>query len=292
MTRTEAWIEGMRLRTLPVSLSGVFAAIGCARVSGHDVEWTWAVVCLLFAVLAQIASNFANEYFDYRDGIDRTDARRGPERGVACGVISPRAMLAATLLTLALACAVGMLTIIRGGWWLLPCGIFIALGVLAYSAGPYPLSRHCLGEVAVLIFYGIVPVSLTYYVLTLEVSAAAVILGVAIGLWGAMVILVNNYRDIAADRSVGKRTLSTVLGSQGSALLYCGLGQLAGIGLWLSGGMTWGLLPVVPMALGFVGSYALHRCCMTGPQCTRLLAITSLLMLLTTVVYTIISFVI
>lgn len=282
MTRAGAWIEGMRLRTLPVSMAGVCAAVGCVASSGHVVEWGWAAVCMLFAVLAQIASNFANEYFDYRDGVDTIATRQGPERGVANGIIPPRAMLVAALLTLALACGIGLLTVARGGWWLIPCGVLIALGALAYSAGPYPLSRHCLGEVAVIVFYGIVPVVLTYYVLTLAVTVPAVILGVAIGLWGSMVILVNNYRDIDADRAAGKHTLSTVLGPQRSAMLFCALGQFAGLGLWLSCGAAWGFLPLIPMAHGFIVGFVLYRGGLSGSQCTRLLALTSVMLFLTT----------
>lgn len=292
MTRTGAWIEGMRLRTLPVSLSGVIAAIACARADGHEISLHWAGVCLLFALLAQIASNFANEYFDYRDGIDNVNTRRGPQRGVANGVITPRAMLQATVATLALACVVGLSTIIRGGWWLLPCGVFIALGVIAYSAGPYPLSRHCLGEVAVLLFYGIIPVTLTYYLLTLTFSISSLLLGIAIGLWGSMVILVNNYRDINADRSVGKNTLSTRLGPQGSAILYCALGQLSGITLWLACGSACGVLPLIPMVLGFCGSKPMFEERLTGAKCTQLLAITSILMLLASLAYLLTTFLI
>ena len=283
MTRAGAWIEGMRLRTLPVSLAGVVAATACAKTMGFDIAWGWAAVCLLFALLAQIASNFANEYFDYRDGIDSTDKRQGPERGVTNGIITPRQMLAATLLTLGLACAIGLLTIIRGGWWLLPCGVFIALGVLAYSAGPYPLSRHCLGEVAVVIFYGIVPVTLTFYVLTLTISLPALLLGISVGLWGAMVILVNNYRDIDADRAVGKHTLSTRIGPQRSAILYCGLGQLSGLFMWAAFGMSQGLLPLLPMILGFCGSKPLYFGGLSGKSCTVQLALTALSLLITTV---------
>lgn len=289
MTRAGAWIEGMRLRTLPVSMAGVCAAVGCVAASGHMVEWGWAAVCMLFAVLAQIASNFANEYFDYRDGVDTIASRRGPERGVTNGLISPRAMLLAALLTLALACGIGLLTVVRGGWWLIPCGVLIALGALAYSAGPYPLSRHCLGEVAVVVFFGLVPVTLTCYVLTLEIPVNAVILGAAIGLWIAMVILINNYRDINADRAAGKHTLSTVLGPQRSALLFCAFGQFAGLGLWLSCGTAWGFLPLIPMAHGFIAGFALYRGGLSGRQCTRLLALTSVMLFLTTLTQMILS---
>lgn len=289
MTRTRAWIEAVRLRTLPVSISGVLAAAGFVAASGLDADWHWAPVCLIFAVLAQIASNFANEYFDFRDGIDTTGTRRGPERGVAGGIISPRAMLTAALATLGVACLIGLLTLLRGGWAMLPCGIIIALGALGYSAGPYPFSRHCLGEIAVILLYGIAPVVLTVYLLTLALPAGAWITGTAVGFWGAMVLLINNYRDIDADRMAGKHTLSTVIGPQGSALLFCALGQMAGMGLWLGGGMSWGVLPLIPIVLGFTGGYALYRGGLDGPQCTKLLALTSILLFVATFFQTILA---
>lgn len=265
----------MRLRTLPVSLGGVICALGLTA-SLQPIDWTWGAVCLVFAILAQISSNFANEYFDCRDGIDGAD-RTGPARGI----IPAKSMLRATVITLALACGVGLLTIIRGGWWLLPAGIAIAIAAMAYSAGPYPLSRHCLGEVAVIIFFGIVPVCLTYYLQTLEIPTGVFICSIGIGLMGAMVILVNNYRDIASDLACGKHTLSTVTGPQGSALLYCAMGQFAAMCLWFGGGVdVWGFLPVLPTVLGFAGSYLLHRG-LAPAASTRLLAITAMVLLLT-----------
>ena len=154
----------MRLRTLPVSVAGVIAAWGLASLYGAS-RLLPALLCLAFAVLAQIASNFANEYYDYRDGLDRP-GREGPRRGVTEGDITPRAMLVATFATLGVACCIGLSLIAFGGWWLLIVGAVTALGALAYSAGPYPLSRHALGEVAVVVFFGIVPVNLTFYLQT------------------------------------------------------------------------------------------------------------------------------
>lgn len=284
MTPKQAWFEAVRLRTLPVSAAGVLAAIGMAAACGYAIPWGWAIVCLAFAILAQIASNFANEYFDYRAGIDGKD-RRGPQRGVANGIIPPKAMLTATLLTLAAACAIGLLTVSRGGWWLIPAGAAIALGALAYSAGPYPLSRHCLGEAAVILFYGLVPVCLTFYVLTLTLHLSVILCGFGIGCWGAMVILVNNYRDIASDSACGKRTLSTLIGPQGSAMLYLALGQFSAAALWISGGIAWGVLPIIPAALGFAIGTILNRGRLSGTQCTRLLAATALTLLLTALTF-------
>lgn len=284
MTRKQAWIEAVRLRTLPVSAAGVIAATGMAAACEYEIPWIWAAICLIFAILAQIASNFANEYFDFRAGIDGND-RRGPQRGVANGIIAPRSMLIATLTTLALACTIGLLTVTRGGLWLIPVGACIALGALAYSAGPYPLSRHCLGELAVIIFYGLVPVCLTFYILTLTLHWSVLLCGFGVGCWGAMVILVNNYRDIASDSATGKRTLSTVIGPQGSAVLYLALGQFTAASLWISGGAAWGTLPLLPAALGFAIGAVLNRGRLSGTQCTRILAVTALSLLITALIF-------
>ena len=140
----------MRLRTLPVSVAGVVAGGGCAAYY-HCFRPLPFTISLLFAVMAQIASNFANEYFDFKNGLDRK-GREGFRRGVTEGDISPRAMLAATFALLAFACAVGCTLIIWGGWWLIAAGAAIAVFAMAYSAGPLPLSHHGLGEVAVIIF--------------------------------------------------------------------------------------------------------------------------------------------
>ena len=202
----------MRLRTLPVSVAGVVAGGGCAAYY-HCFRPLPFTICLLFAVMAQIASNFANEYFDFKNGLDRK-GREGFRRGVTEGDISPRAMLAATFALLAFACAVGCTLIIWGGWWLIAAGAAIAVFAMAYSAGPLPLSHHGLGEVAVIIFFGIVPVTLTAYVqaqswMTLPVALPV---SVAIGLMGANVLIVNNYRDADDDRAVNKKTTAVIVG--------------------------------------------------------------------------------
>ncbi|WP_289687433.1 1,4-dihydroxy-2-naphthoate octaprenyltransferase [Muribaculum intestinale] len=212
------WIEAMRLRTLPVSAAGVLTAIGY-NVGDGTFKAAPAALCLIFALLAQVASNFANEYYDYRDGLDRA-GRDGPRRGVTEGDITPGAMLRATYATLGMACCVGLSLLWWGGWWLLIAGIVIAIGAMAYSAGPYPLSRHGLGEVAVIIFFGVIPVNLTYYVQSGYFAWPVGIASAAIGLMGANVLLVNNYRDADDDASVGKRTLAVIMGRGFAYSLY------------------------------------------------------------------------
>lgn len=242
----KCWIEAMRLRTLPVSLAGVIMAWGFNFLN-NNFNITPAILCLLFALLAQISSNFANEYYDFKAGLDRK-GREGPRRGVTEGDITPQAMKIATYGTLALAGIIGCSLIVYGGWWLLPIGIFIALGAMAYSAGPYPLSRHGLGEVAVLFFFGIIPVNLTYYVQSLEWNIDVLLASISIGLMGANVLIVNNYRDYDDDKAVNKRTLAVIFGRNTVSNLYLFNGYIA-VALMTA---TWISLPlwtlIIPVA--------------------------------------------
>lgn len=239
MSKTGIWIEAMRLRTLPVSVAGVVMGTALTIMYG-ECKALPATLCLIFAILAQIASNFANEYYDYKAGLD-APGREGPRRGVTEGDISPKAMKTATFITLGLACVTGCCLVPPGEWWLYLAGVFIALGALAYSTGPYPLSRHGLGEVAVFLFFGIIPVNLTFYVQTLHWDLTALFASFSVGLMGANVIIVNNYRDCEADRSVGKRTLAVILGRRTLAALYLFNGFIA-VALMLP---LWLLLPPV-----------------------------------------------
>ena len=211
MKRTiKIWIECARLRTLPVSVAGVIMASGIA-VLYHRFEWLPALLCFAFAVLAQVVSNFANEYYDFRRGTDKK-GRVGPRRGVTEGDITPGLLLRVTIGTLAVACAVGCGLIPFGGWWLIPVGILIAVFAFAYSAGPYPLSYHGLGDVAVLVFFGLVPVNLTFYLQAGYFAPLAILASVTIGLMGVNVLLVNNYRDVDDDREAHKRTTVVIFG--------------------------------------------------------------------------------
>ena len=225
MKRISVWVEAMRLRTLPVSVAGVIAGIAYA-ILGGSFKAAPALLCLAFAVLAQTASNFANEYYDYKAGLDRP-GREGPRRGVTEGDITPRTMRNATFLTLGLACCVGLCLIVWGGWWLIAVGAAIAVGVIAYSAGPYPLSHHALGEAAVLCFFGIIPVNMTYYLQAGTFGTSVFWGSVAIGLMGANVLVVNNYRDLEDDRAVGKHTLAVLAGRGFAGTLYLCNGWIA-----------------------------------------------------------------
>ena len=218
MKQLKIWIEALRLRTLPVSLSGVVIAVALAYYRGC-LQWTPAVLCLLFALLAQIVSNLANEYYDFLRGADKK-GRVGPRRGVTEGDIKPDTLKWVTVCTLVAACAVGCGLLFYGPWWLLVVGVVIALAALAYSAGPYPLSYHGLGEAAVFVFFGLVPVNLTYFVQSGAFDAIVVFASISIGLMGVNVLLVNNYRDMEDDIDAGKHTSVVIFGRKLAATAY------------------------------------------------------------------------
>jgi len=128
----------------------------------------------------------------------------------------------ATFIVLALAAAVGCTMLFYGPWWLLIVGVLIMVFALAYSAGPYPLSHHGLGDLAVIIFFGIIPVTLTCFLQTGSWKGLNIIIpaSFAVGLLAANVLIVNNYRDMEDDAAVGKRTTVVIFGRKFMSLAY------------------------------------------------------------------------
>ena len=242
------WIEAMRLRTIPVSIAGVMTGTALAIWHG-GFSLTPALLCLLFAVTAQIASNFGNEYYDFKNGMDKK-GREGFRRGVTEGDITPKAMKYATFLMLGLAALTGCALLFYGGWWLLPVGLCVMVAALAYSTGPYPLSHHGLGDITVVIFFGVIPVTLTFVLQTGEWSESVTLLGtsLAIGMMAANVLIVNNYRDMDDDMSVGKKTTVVIFGRKVMGAVYLISGVLAmilTIPLWKSLPLSTVFLPAI-----------------------------------------------
>ncbi len=282
MSKIKCWVEAMRLRTLPVSLAGVVLGRGYAGLYG-TVRPAAIALCFMVALFAQIASNFANEYYDFRNGLDKA-GREGPRRGVTEGDITPGAMLAATYITLAMACVAGLCLLFYGPWWLVAVGIAVAAGALAYSTGPYPLSHHGLGEVAVILFFGIVPVNFTCWLGSGEWGGACAAGSLALGLLGANVLIVNNYRDADDDRAAGKRTLAVKAGARLMPWLYAALSLAAMalmFGQWRQAGVWW--VPVV-FAVALCGIAAAMRR-RKGRTLTPLLGMTAVAMLLYSILF-------
>ena len=239
------WIIAIRPRTLPAAIGPLL--IGNTLALHLDsFSWTIAAISMLCALLLQIAVNLANDYFDFKNGID-TDERLGPVRVSQSGMLPPKAVRNAMVLCLVLALLVGSYLIWHGGW---PIAILAAasiLGALGYSGGPYPLASHGLGEVAAFVFFGLVAVVGSYFLQAGTTDLQAWILGSAIGLFNAAIMLVNNTRDMATDIKAGKKTLAIRLGEMQAKVLYQALVYLP-FGLIIAGFLL-GQLPGLPVLL-------------------------------------------
>lgn len=170
-----------------------------------------AAAALLGALLIQIGTNFANDYYDFVRGGDTAD-RVGPVRVTQAGLVEPARVKRAMLLTFALAVVVGVYLVVVGGWPILAIGILSLLSGWAYTGGPFPLAYNGLGDVFVLVFFGPAAVAGTYWVQGLVLSVSAVVAGLAIGALNTAVLVANNLRDLETDRAAGKRTLPVTFG--------------------------------------------------------------------------------
>lgn len=223
-----AWFLASRPKTLTAAAIPVVVALALAwgdiatgRVETPSGTFLWipAVCCLMFALLAQIAANFINDYADYKKGTDGEN-RKGPARAVASGWIAPRSMLAATFIVLALACCFGLATLPYGGWKLIIVGVVSCVFCLLYSAGPLPLAYIGLGDVLVVAFFGFVAVGFTYFLQTRHITFDAALVGLAIGFATDNILVSNNYRDRDEDRANRKFTLIAIFGERFGRYFY------------------------------------------------------------------------
>ena len=205
------WILAARPKTLPAAASPV--CIGAAMAVNTGTPFNWAVFCitLLTALLLQILSNYANDLADFESGADSGE-RLGPLRVTQAGLISSSGMRKACAVITALALTGGAYLVWHGGLPILLCGLFSIYFAYRYSTGTHSLSRLGLGELFVIIFFGIVPVAGTYYLLTLNSPLPTLLPGLAIGLSSTAIIVVNNLRDIPADTRSGRKTLAVRFG--------------------------------------------------------------------------------
>jgi len=206
----KVWIMASRLRTLPAAIAPVL--IGCAMVfADGGFHLGAALAAMSGAILIQIGTNYANDYFDFVNGADN-EKRVGPTRATAAGLIPPSAMRAAFIVTFALTLPVIAYLTVRGGWPIVAIGVASILSGILYTGGPRPLGYMGLGDVFVLVFFGPVAVAGTYYVQALSVSPRVAIAGLAPGLISTAILVVNNLRDMETDAEVGKNTLAVRFG--------------------------------------------------------------------------------
>ncbi|MBC7421617.1 MAG: 1,4-dihydroxy-2-naphthoate octaprenyltransferase [Bdellovibrio sp.] len=217
MTKTNAWFSAARPKTLSASLVPVIAATGLAHGMGYPILW-WVVTCALLASFCiQIGTNFVNDAMDFKKGAD-TETRVGPLRVTQQGHFTFKQVMTFASLFFILAAVFGIPLVLLGGVPIFVIGfISIAMGY-AYTAGPAPLAYHSLGDLFVIIFFGLVAVGGLFFLLTGTYTFAAFIVGLQIGFLSTVLIAINNLRDINTDRLVNKKTLAVRLGLTGGRI--------------------------------------------------------------------------
>lgn len=226
----KAWFLAARPKTLtgaavPVMIGLSLAWKDAQQYAGDVFNWWAAALCLLFAFIMQIDANFINDFVDYAKGTDDRETRLGPERACTQGWVSIERMKHAIATTTVLACVVGLpLMFITKDWSMVIIGILCVVFCFLYTTH---LSYMGLGDVLVLVFFGLIPVSITYYIqlhtTTVEVLTASLACGIVIdGL-----LLVNNFRDRDTDKQAGKNTLVVHVGEKAAIMLYLMVGIVA-----------------------------------------------------------------
>jgi 1,4-dihydroxy-2-naphthoate octaprenyltransferase len=229
-----AWILAVRPKTLGASIVPVAVGSAVAKIEG-EFQPAIAFACLAAALLLQVAANLINDVIDFLKGID-TEVRRGPRRVTQHGLIPAPTVLRAAGLATALAACVGAYLVWSGGLPILVIGITAILAAAAYSAGPFPLASHGLGELAAFVFFGVIAVTGTTYLHTGCFSSCAFLASLPVAALVTNLMVVNNLRDIESDRAVGKRTLAVRVGERATRAGYGGLLGLAYAGpllLWV-----------------------------------------------------------
>lgn len=248
----------LAIRPKTLSMAAAPVLLGTALAWSERAELAWPVlwITLACAMAIQAGTNLYNDARDAERGGDGPD-RTGPLRVTAAGLASPAQVKAAAYVAFAGALLGGLYLVHVGGVPILLIGVASLLAGLAYSGGPRPLSHTPWGELFVLLFFGVVAVAGSHYLQTGRFTPAAMLLGTALGLQAAAVLLVNNVRDIDTDRAAGRRTLAGLLGERRSRWLYAVCMLLPFVMLvWLPSAVAqWLAVPVLLMAVWLVWSF-------------------------------------
>ncbi len=218
MAEWNAWRQAARPHTLPAAAAPVLVGAGLAAGDGA-FRWAPFLAAMFGALAIQVAANFTNDLSDARKGAD-TDERIGPQRMVATGVISERAMTWATVLAFASASAAGIYLIVEAGWVIAVVGGASIVAAIGYVGGPRPYGYRGLGEVFVFVFFGLVATVCSRYVHDQTAPLDSWLLAMPIGFLVTAILVANNVRDIDTDAAAGKRTLAVMIGRQRTRSLF------------------------------------------------------------------------
>ncbi len=277
----KAWVLAFRPKTLTAALLPIIAATALVQFEGIAFAWWIPVLSLLASFFIQIGTNLINDAVDFKRGAD-TEERIGPIRVTQKGIFTARQVWLVGSLFFLAAVLCGIPLVMHGGWPIVAIGVFSVLFGYAYTAGPFPLAYLGLGDLFVILFFGLIAVGGLVFLMTGEWQVPALILGLQIGLHATVLIAINNLRDVNQDLKVNKKTVPVRFGQKFAKF------EIAALVLtpfilnlyWLSHAGLWAaLLPLITLPLGLKIVTLVHE---TGPspEYNRFLAMSAALHLL------------
>lgn len=285
----KSYLLATRPKTLPAAVVPVWVGCALAWHLSRSIDWGLAVATLASALCIQVATNLFNDAVDAEKGAD-TEARLGPTRVTASGLLPRRAVIGGALIFLGLACLIALPLIEARGWPIVAIGLPSLYLSYGYTGGPLPLAYRGLGEVFVVLFFGLVAVGGTFFVQTGSWSWETLVLGAQVGLLSAVLIAINNLRDVEEDRLSGKRTLVVRFGARWVWFMIRGM-IMGALFLTIAGhfyGVRWFfLISILWAALGLTILRELKKQ-PPGPAYNRFLAMAALQLILFAVCFTVV----
>lgn len=254
---TKLWLMALRPKTMTAAVVPVVVATALVKAEGHAVLWWVSVCALLSAAFIQFGTNLVNDAIDFRKGAD-TEKRIGPQRVTQSGLLSSRQVLAGGLSCFLIALLLGVPLVIQGGWPIVGIGLISIVLGYAYTGGPFPLAYKGLGDVFVILFFGLIAVAGTYYLHVGAVSTAALVAGLQVGFLATVLIAINNFRDATQDRLVDKKTLAVRFGPSfaRAEILVLVLGPFVMGAFWAAQGAR--LSALLPLAMVPLARRVIH----------------------------------
>lgn len=217
-SKLNSWILAARPKTLPAALVPVMVGSSLAYHQGKFYP-LYSLIALICSLLIQIGTNFTNDLYDHLKGAD-TAKRKGPLRVLSAGLISVNEMKKAIAFVFGLTFLLGLYLVYVTDLNIFLIGVFSIIAGLAYTAGPFPLAYHGLGDLFVFLFFGIIGTMGTFYLHHQEFTILSFLVSLPVGALITNILIVNNYRDFEEDKQAGKNTLAVILGRKFSRYEY------------------------------------------------------------------------
>ena len=252
------WVLASRPKTLAAAFTPIFVATAVAismlRPTGEKVIWAFSLYALIAAIFIQIGTNLINDALDFKKGADN-EKRLGPKRVTQSGLLSPKQVMAGGFLSFLMAALISLPLIIHGGFPIFAIGAVSLVCGYLYTGGPYPLAYVGLGELFVILFFGIVSVTGVFYLQTGFLGHIPIIAGLQMGLLATVLISINNFRDYIGDKEVGKMTLAARFGKKFARFEIVFLFLIAYLLniFWYCNGNIWAaILPLLTLPIAII----------------------------------------